>query len=387
MLSEKEIARYSRHLLLPEIGREGQEKLKNSKVLVIGAGGLGCPVLMYLTAAGIGKIGIVDFDTVDESNLQRQVLYDSIDIGKSKSEVAKHKLSKQNPLIEIESINSKLTTQNALEIFSGYTIIVDGTDNFSTRYMVNDACALLGKTLVSGSIFKFQGQVSVFNFQNQKNEFGPTYRCLFPSPPSTESSTSCSEIGVIGVLPGIIGTLMANEVIKIIVGIGEILSGKILLVDSLSMNFHTVEIERNSEAVKSTPQNAEAFRRMDYDYFCGTKNNKLLVREISPEKLFAMISSKENIQLLDVREPNELPEVSELNDLKVPIGEIEKHIEKIERDRKVIVICRSGNRSRKAIELLSEKFDFQNLYNLKGGVTEWIKHSAKNKKHERKEKT
>ncbi|MBI4931465.1 MAG: molybdopterin-synthase adenylyltransferase MoeB [Bacteroidetes bacterium] len=386
MLSEKEITRYSRHLLLPEIGIEGQEKIKNSKVLIIGAGGLGCSVLMYLTAAGVGKIGIIDFDTVDETNLQRQVLYDINDVGQLKSEIAKYKLSKQNPLIEIESINSKLSTQNAIEIFSEYTIIVDGTDNFSTRYMVNDACVLSGKTLVSGSIFKFQGQVSVFNYQNSKKEFGPTYRCLFASPPPAESAPSCSEIGVMGVLPGIIGTLMANEVIKIIASIGKTLSGKILLVDSLTMNFHTIAIERNPEAIKSAPQSAEAFRKTDYDYFCGIKNNKPPIREISSEKLFSLIASEEKIQLLDVREPNEMPEVSELNDLKVPLGEIEKHIHKIYRDKKVIVICRSGNRSRKAIELLYEKFGFQNLYNLKGGVMEWIKIFGEKQKHERQEK-
>ena len=246
MLTEKEISRYSRHLLLPEIGHEGQQKLKNARVLVIGAGGLGCPVLMYLVAAGVGKIGIVDFDRVDETNLQRQVLFDVADIGSSKSEVAKHKLSGQNPLIEIESIQQRVTNQNAIGIFSGYDIVVDGTDNFSTRYLVNDACVLLDKTLVSGSIFKFQGQISVFNFKNEKGERGPTYRCLFPTPPPSGSILSCSETGVLGVLPGILGTLMANEVIKIIAGIGEVLSGKVLLIDALTMNFQTITIARSA---------------------------------------------------------------------------------------------------------------------------------------------
>jgi adenylyltransferase/sulfurtransferase len=372
MLSEKEIARYSRHLLLPEIGTVGQEKLKNSKVLVIGAGGLGCPVLMYLAAAGVGKLGIVDFDTIDESNLQRQVLYNVNDIGRSKAETAKQKLSLQNPLIRIENFNSKLTVQNALHIFSEYDIIVDGTDNFSTRYLVNDACVLLGKILVSGSIFKFQGQISVFNLKDARGNFGPTYRCLFPSPPPAGSTQSCSEIGVMGVLPGIIGTLMANETIKIITGIGEVLAGKMLLIDSLTINFHTVEIEKNPEAIKATPQDREAFGRMDYEHFCGIAKSVLSFKEVTPEELFSMISSKENIQLLDVREKNEIPDFPLLNDLKIPLGEIEDQVTRISRDKKVIVICRSGNRSRKAIELLSGKFGFENLYNLKGGVMNWI---------------
>ena len=366
MLTEKEISRYSRHLLLPEIGKEGQEKLKNSSVLVIGAGGLGCPVLSYLTAAGIGKIGILDFDIVDESNLQRQVLYGINDIGKSKSEIAKQKLAGQNPLIEIESFNSKLSTQNALEIFSKYNIIVDGTDNFATRYMINDACVLLGKSLVSGSIYKFQGQVSVFNLQNTPVA-GPTYRCLFPSPPPAKSAPSCSEIGVMGVLPGIIGTFMANEVIKIITAIGEILSGKVLLVDALSMVFHKITLERNPLAIQSAPQNAEEFRKMNYDYFCGTQGNNIPIRDILPSELLSLLSSKENIQVIDVREPNEQPEITEFNHLKIPLGEIEKHVGSIDKEHRVIVICRSGIRSRKAIELLSGKYGFQNLYNLKGG--------------------
>ena len=372
MLSEKEISRYSRHLLLPEIGNEGQAKLKGSRVLVIGAGGLGCPVLMYLAAAGVGKIGIVDFDIVDETNLQRQILFDAADIGSSKSEIAKQKLSKQNPLIEIESIQQKLTNQNALDIFSGYDIIVDGTDNFSTRYLVSDACVLLGKTLVSGSIFKFQGQISVFNFKNANGEFGPTYRCLFPTPPPPGSMTSCSEAGVLGVLPGITGTLMATEVIKIIVGIGEVLSGKLLMMDALTMNFQTIQIERNTEAIRSAPQNEKEFKKTDYDHFCGIEEKNFVAKEISARELFEMISSKANFQLLDVREPNEQPVVSELNGLKIPLGEIEQHAEKISRDKKVIVICRSGNRSKKAIEVLSKKFDFKNLYNLRGGVAAWL---------------
>lgn len=373
MLSEKEISRYSRHLLLPEIGTRGQEKLKKSRVLVIGAGGLGCPVLMYLASAGIGKIGIVDFDLVDETNLQRQILYNAGDIGKYKSETAKHKLSIQNPHIEIESIQNKLTVHNTMGLFSGYDIIIDGTDNFSTRYMVNDACALLGKPLVSGSIFKFEGQVSVFNLKNKDGKFGPTYRCLFPSPPLPETSPSCSEIGVLSVLPGIIGTLMANEVIKMITGLGEILSGKILIVDTLTLNFRTIDIERNVQEVKSAPQNAEEFKKNDYDFFCGLETGMFKFNEISPKELLGLMARKEKIQLLDVRELNEQPEFYKLNSLRIPLNEIEKNAEKISLDKKIIVICQSGIRSKKAIQLLSEKLSFRNLYNLTGGITEWTK--------------
>lgn len=372
MLTDKEINRYSRHLLLPEIGRAGQEKLKKCHVLVIGAGGLGCPVLMYLAAAGVGTIGIVDFDKVDETNLQRQVLFDVNDIGKSKAEVARHKLVQQNPHINIVSIPDKLSTSNALELFSAYDIIVDGTDNFSTRYLVNDACVLSDKVLVSGSIFKFQGQVSVFNFKDKQGNYGPTYRCLFPTPPPAESSPSCSEIGVLGILPGIIGTLMANEVIKIIVSIGDILSGKILLVDALSMNFHAVVIDVNSEACKAVPSNAEAFQKMNYDHFCGIQDKNSEINEISSWELMEMLFSKKDIQLLDVREQHELPEVPEFNDLRIPLGTIEKHVDKISHDKKVVVVCYSGKRSKKAIELLSEKYGFNNLINLKGGVMEWV---------------
>jgi sulfur-carrier protein adenylyltransferase/sulfurtransferase len=373
MLNEKEIVHYSRHILLSEIGRVGQEKLKNARVLVVGAGGLGCPVLMYLTAAGVGKIGIVDFDKVDETNLQRQVLFDVSDIGKQKARIAREKLVQQNPHIEILDINLKLSTANALYLFSDYTIIVDGTDNFSTRYLVNDACVLLEKTLVSGSIFKFQGQLSVFNYRGENGSFGPTYRCLFPSPPPAGSTPSCSEIGVMGVLPGIIGTLMANETIKIITGVGEILSGKILLFDSLNMNFQTIEIERNPEAIKSMPRNKEAFKQMDYEFFCGVDTSTSTIKEISAEELLALLSVHKNIQVLDVRETQEHPQVPALSALNIPLGDIEKHVSLIPRDKQVVVFCRGGTRSRKAIELLSSKHDFDNLYNLKGGVIEWIK--------------
>ncbi len=369
MLSKEEISRYSRHLLLSEIGIEGQAKLKNARVLVIGAGGLGCPVLLYLTAAGVGHVGIIDFDMIDESNLQRQILFDSSTIGKPKTEIAKAKLQNQNPFVKIKIFNIKLTIENAFELFSAYDIIVDGTDNFTTRYLVNDACYLLHKTLVSGSIFRFEGQISVFDFIRKDT---PTYRCLFPSPPSPELAPSCSEAGVIGVLPGIIGTLMANETIKLIVGIGEILVGRLLILNSLNMNFQTLEFERNTEAIKAIPKTEVEFKKMDYEYFCGNKTVQNSILEISVDELNTLISSQEKIQIVDVRELGEQPDVSTLHSLNIPLGEIENRAAEISKDKKVIVVCRSGIRSAYAIELLQSKYGFENLFNLKGGVSEWM---------------
>jgi molybdopterin/thiamine biosynthesis adenylyltransferase len=249
-MSPEELIRYKRHILLPEIGLPGQEKLKQAKVLVVGAGGLGCPVLLYLTAAGVGTIGIMDDDRVDESNLQRQILYHPEDVGRFKAEVARARLANQNPHIKMNSHVSRLNSQNALSVFAFYDIIIDGSDNFPTRYLVNDACVILGKPLVFGSIFKFHGQVSVFNYKN-----GPTYRCLYPQPPATDEVPNCSEIGVLGVLPGIIGTLMTNEVLKMITETGEILSGKLVMIDTLTLDF-------NSFSFKLNPAN----KKRDYEF-------------------------------------------------------------------------------------------------------------------------
>ncbi len=380
MLSIDEITRYNKHLLLSEIGMKGQELLKQARVLVIGAGGLGCPLMLYLTAAGIGKIGIVDFDLIDETNLHRQILFDTSDVGKPKVGIAKAKLQKQNPYVEVETFNAKLSTENALKIVSKYDFIVDGTDNFATRYMVNDACYILKKVLISGSIFKFEGQVAVFDF---RKENAPTYRCLFPSPPSPEQVPGCSEAGVIGVLPGIIGTLMANETIKVITEIGEILSGKLLVLDILGMNFQTLEFERNSEVINAIPKTEMEFKKMDYEYFCGSKTEQHSIQEIFGDELLELILINENIQILDVRERMELPIISELNDLNIPLGEIEEHVNEISKEKKVIVLCKSGRRSVQAIELLQTKYGFKNLFNLKGGVTEWIMSTDKIKNNER----
>lgn len=373
MLNKEEIARYSRHLLLPEIGMTGQEKIKSAKILVIGTGGLGCPALQYLTAMGIGEIGIVDFDKVEESNLQRQILYSIEDIGKLKTEAAVSKLSKQNPFVKFNSYPVRLDNQNAIELFSKYDIIIDGTDNFATRYLVNDACVILNKPLIYGSIYKFEGQVSVLNYTDSSGQSGPTYRCLFPTPPLTGSIPNCSEIGVLGVLPGIIGTLQATEAIKIISGIGVPLSGKLLLFDALAMSFQVIEIARNNEWINSAPKNTEEFLKTDYEYFCGNKNSESSTKSISVNELKLIIENKLDVQLLDVRETFEEPQISELIDLKIPLADIHNQTHLISKNKKVIVFCKSGSRSKRAIEILEKDFGFTNLHNLEGGIISWSK--------------
>jgi sulfur-carrier protein adenylyltransferase/sulfurtransferase len=347
----EEKRRYARHIILPEIGMEGQQKLKQAKVLVIGAGGLGCPVLQYLTAAGIGTIGIVDFDIVDESNLQRQVLYTTKDIGKPKARVAKEKLEKQNPYIQLTAYCQQLTAKNALEIISGYDMVVDGSDNFATRYLVNDACVMLNKVLVFGSIFKFEGQLSVFNYQADA-----TYRCLYPEPPAEGDVPNCAEVGVIGVLPGITGTLMANEVIKLITNVGEVLSGKLLTFDTLTMQFNTF-------AIKANPANKNIKELMDYAVFCGT------VKEISAEELKEKIKRKEDFQILDVREPHEY-QVKNIGGILIPLNELENSLGKLNREKEIIVHCASGARSKKAVALL-KKNGFTKVCNLKNSLLDF----------------
>lgn len=273
MLSKTELIRYQRQLQLKEIGSSGQQKLKQAKVLVIGAGGLGCAVLQYLAAAGVGHIGIVDFDTVNASNLQRQVLYTTEDIGQLKVNCAIRQLSKQNEFIELQGFPLELNNQNAIDIFSTYDIIVDGTDNYSTRYMVNDACILLNKPLIYGAVYRFEGQISVFNYTSNTNEKGPTYRCLFPEPPATDAFLNCTETGVLGVLPGIIGIMQANEVIKTITGIGEVLSGKLMIVNTLSMQTEIISFDRNKDAIAAAPVSQEQFQNYDYKLFCNDLKN------------------------------------------------------------------------------------------------------------------
>jgi molybdopterin/thiamine biosynthesis adenylyltransferase/rhodanese-related sulfurtransferase len=367
-LSKAELERYSRHLILPDFNLEGQLKLKNARVLVVGTGGLGSPLLLYLTAAGVGKIGIVDFDIVDESNLQRQVLFNMADIGKPKVEAAKVRLEALNPHVEFELFNTQLTSDNALDVISNYDVVADGTDNFPTRYLVNDACVLLGKPNVYASIYRFEGQVSVFNHTNKTGEIGPNYRDLFPSPPPPGLVPSCAEGGVIGVLPGILGSLQANEVIKVIAGIGDPLVGRLFLIDALSFETRTLKLQKRKDGVKIE-------QLIDYEQFCGLKLEEDLakVKELSVQEFDSLQNSGEPYQLIDVREIFE-HQIDKIDGGEhIPLGQISTAVEQFKTDRSVIFYCRVGERSAQAIRELEEKFGFTNLYNLKGGIRAWSK--------------
>lgn len=371
--SKEELERYSRHLIIPEFNIEGQRKLKAARVLVIGTGGLGAPLLQYLSAAGVGTIGIVDFDIVEDSNLQRQVLFTQADIGRPKVEVAKERILSQNPHIKVNTYNTTFTSENALEIASDYDIIADGTDNFPTRYLVNDVSVLLKIPNVYASIFRFEGQVTVFNYCDAHGKTGPNYRDLFPTPPPPGLVPSCAEGGVIGVLPGILGSLQANEVIKVITGVGDNLSGKLFLFDALNFETRTLKIEKDPEN-PLTGENPTLTELIDYEQFCGLgidkKQKRENVKEINVETLQAWLEGEEDLQLIDVREPFEY-EIANINGLLIPQGDILEHVDKISSNHKVVIHCRSGKRSADVIELLQEKYGFQNLYNLGGGILDW----------------
>lgn len=374
--SREELERYSRHLIIPEFNIEGQRRLKESKVLVIGSGGLGSPVLLYLAAAGIGTIGIVDFDVVDNSNLQRQVLFTIDDVGQPKAESAAKRIKALNPYINVVVHNTKLTSENALDIIKDYDVVADGTDNFATRYLVNDACVLLDKVNVYASIYRFEGQASVFNYLNTDGTRGPNYRDLFPTPPPPGLVPSCAEGGVIGVLPGILGTLQANEVIKVISGVGEPLNGRLFLFDAASFETRTLKVHKD----KLNPLNGEHPTQtglIDYAEFCGVGAStesvvEKAIKEIDVQALAQLKQSGEPFQLIDVREPYEFA-ISQIDGELIPLKSVSDFVHKIQKDRKVIIHCRSGVRSAKAIRELEEKFGFDNLYNLKGGILAWAK--------------
>jgi molybdopterin/thiamine biosynthesis adenylyltransferase/rhodanese-related sulfurtransferase len=373
--SKAELERYSRHLIIPEFNIEGQKKLKEARVLVVGSGGLGSPLLLYLTAAGVGTIGIVDFDVVDESNLQRQVLFGVENVGKPKVEAARERLNSLNPHVKIITYNEKFTSANALHIIKDYDIVADGTDNFPTRYLVNDACVLLDKVNVYASIYRFDGQLSVFNYLEKNGERGPNYRDLFPSPPPPGLVPSCAEGGVIGVLPGILGSLQANEVIKVITGIGEVLSGRLFLFDAASFETRTLKVRRDL----SNPLNGanpSQTTLIDYEQFCGLnitqRSENSEVKEIDVFELHQLIENGDDFQLIDVREPYEYA-IANINGNLFPLGNITEFAPKISRERKVVVHCRSGVRSAKAIRQLEQEFGFNNLYNLKGGILAYAK--------------
>lgn len=365
-----ELARYNRHIIIPGFGLEAQQKLKTAKVLMIGSGGLGSPALLYLAAAGVGTIGIADFDVVDDSNLQRQVLFGVSEVGAPKVEAAKRRLEELNPFITIVLYNTQITADNALDIIKEYDVVADGTDNFPTRYLVNDACVLLNKPNVYASVFQFEGQVSVFNYRNAAGETGPNYRDLYPAPPPPGMVQSCAEGGVLGVLPGIIGSMQALEVIKVITGVGETLSGRFFIYDALSFETKTFNIKRDP----GNPLNGThptITRLIDYEQFCGVKAVEKPVKEISAKELSGWQAGGEPFQLIDVREPDEYERVNIGGEL-MPLSTIADHAGHITRDRKVVLHCKTGSRSTKAIRELESKFGFTNLYNLKGGILGYI---------------
>ena len=369
-LTTDDLSRYSRHLILPEVGTEGQQKLKAARVLCVGTGGLGSPLALYLTAAGIGTLGLVDFDVVDSSNLQRQIIHSTKDIGRKKIDSAEEKLTALNPAIKIVKHETMLTSANALDIIKDYDIVADGTDNFPTRYLVNDACVLLGKPNAYGSIFRFEGQASVFATKE-----GPCYRCLYPEPPPPGLVPSCAEGGVLGILPGLVGVIQATEAIKLILGKGDSLVGRLLLVDALNMRFRELKLRKNPECpVCGTNPTVTAL--IDYDHFCGIvpetpqeKNVKNGIPQLSVKELKARRDAGEDIFLLDVREPYEV-QIAQIGGTVIPQNDVPNRLAEIPRDREIVVHCRSGARSQRIAEFLKQS-GYQNVVNLAGGILAW----------------
>lgn len=366
-LSKDEILRYSRHLIMPEVGMEGQQKLKAARVLCIGTGGLGSPLALYLAAAGIGTLGLVDFDVVDFTNLQRQVIHFTGDVGRSKLESAKEKIAAINPFIEVKTFETRLTSENALRIFSGFDIIVDGTDNFPTRFLVNDACVFTGKPNVYGSIFRFEGQASVFATKD-----GPCYRCLYPEPPPPGLVPSCAEGGVLGILPGLVGLIQATEAIKLVLGAGQPLIGRLLLVDALGMHFRELKLRKNPDCVVCG-KNPTVTKLIDYDEFCGLRGQEKPVSngvpEISVEELKRRLDAREDLFILDVREPHEY-QICNLNGHLIPLNDLPRRVHELDPSKNMVVHCRSGGRSAKAVEFLQQA-GFTKAKNLAGGVLAW----------------
>jgi molybdopterin/thiamine biosynthesis adenylyltransferase/rhodanese-related sulfurtransferase len=372
-LSNEEIQRYSRHLIMPEMGVDGQRKLKASSVLCIGAGGLGSPAAMYLAAAGIGRLGIVDFDVVDYSNLQRQVIHGTPDVGRSKLASARDRINALNPHVEVETHEVALSSDNALDLFAPYDVILDGTDNFPTRYLVNDACVIAGKPNAYGSIFRFEGQASVF-----ATEGGPCYRCLYPEPPPPGLVPSCAEGGVLGVLPGIIGVIQATEAIKVILGIGEPLVGRFLIYDALRMRFRELKLRRDPECpVCGT--NPTVTKLIDYEQFCGIRPEVeqpaqeagVADWEMSPVALKRRLDAGEDVFVLDVREPNEYQINRIEGSTLIPLGELPRRYQELDKGRSIVCQCKMGSRSAKAMEFL-QSVGFTDVKNLKGGILGWI---------------
>jgi sulfur-carrier protein adenylyltransferase/sulfurtransferase len=367
-LSNEEVLRYSRHLIMPEVGMEGQQKLKAARVLCIGTGGLGSPLAVYLSAAGVGTLGLVDFDTVDFTNLQRQVIHFTSDVGRPKLESAKQKIAAINPFVNVKTYETKLTSENALQIFADYDVIVDGTDNFPTRFLVNDACVFTGKPNVYGSIFRFEGQASVFATKD-----GPCYRCLYPEPPPPGLVPSCAEGGVLGILPGLVGLIQATEVIKLILGTGDSLAGRLLLVDALGMKFRELKLRKNPDCVVCG-KNPTVTKLIDYEEFCGLRGqekpvNQTAVPEISVEELKKKLDAKEELFILDVREPHEY-QICNINGHLIPLNDLPKRYQELDPNKEMVVHCRSGARSARAVTFLRQA-GFTKAKNLAGGILAW----------------
>ncbi len=368
--------RYQRQILLKGFGLEGQHKLLQSKVLVVGAGGLGCPALQYLAAAGLGTIGIVDEDIVSITNLHRQILFTVDDIGLPKASTAKERLAKLNPEITIIDYNERLSTRNALAIIKDYDIVIDATDNFSSRYLINDACVLLNKPIVYGAVSQFEGQVAILNCHLASSVTPANYRDLFPTPPIDGEVLNCAEAGVLGVLPGIIGSMQASETIKLITGIGKPLINTVLTYHSLTNQLYKIEIVANSSTRSLLPANEADFIKMDYDWFCASKNNKF---EIDIEN-FNKIANTADVEIIDVRELGETPILTDINYYQIPLSQFKENIAAIKKE-KIVVFCQSGKRSLQAAQILFDTFGNKKIiYSLKGGITEWFKNKSTEKR-------
>jgi adenylyltransferase/sulfurtransferase len=370
-LTNDEILRYSRHLIMPEVGMEGQQKLKAARVLCIGAGGLGSPLALYLGAAGVGTLGIVDFDVVDYTNLQRQIIHTTADVGRKKLDSAAEKLKAINPFLNIRKFETRLSSDNALELFRDFDIIADGTDNFPTRYLVNDACVLTGKPNVYGSIFRFEGQASVFATKD-----GPCYRCLYSDPPPPGLVPSCAEGGVLGILPGLVGVIQATEVIKLILGKGDPLIGRLLLIDALGMKFRELKLRKNPEC-PACGTHRTITKLIDYNEFCGIRGEERSqekqveagVPEIQVEELKRRLDAGEDLFVLDVREPHEY-QICNINGHLIPLGDLPKRVHELDSSREIVAHCRSGVRSAKAVTFLQQA-GFKKVHNLAGGILAW----------------
>jgi len=366
-LTNEEVLRYSRHLILPEVGVEGQLKLKQAKVLCVGAGGLGSPLALYLAAAGVGTLGLVDFDVVDLTNLQRQIIHGTADVGRNKLDSAAESIATINPNVDVRKFEIRLTSANAIDIIREFDIVADGTDNFATRYLVNDACVLTGRPNVYGSVFRFEGQASVFATPE-----GPCYRCLYPEPPPPGAVPSCAEGGVLGILPGLVGVIQATEVIKLILGLGETLVGRLLLIDALAMRFRELKLRKNREC-PVCGEHPSLTHLIDYNQFCGVRGEETgaaaKMSEMTPEELKRRLDAGEDLLVIDVRDPHEY-QIGNIGGKLIPLNDLPKRLGELDPDREIVVHCKMGGRGAKAADFLRQA-GYKNVHNLAGGITAW----------------